>query len=80
MLTSKFQSWQYLVKMLRLFWRPSGVLDIIIKSSAYSKYLTYVCNNCSPGLSDCSSRSANSFIYMLNKFGLRQQPCLTLRS
>ncbi len=39
MLTSKFQSWQYLVKMSRLFWRPSGVLARIIKSSAYSKYL-----------------------------------------
>ncbi len=55
------------------------MLDIIIKSSAYSKYLTSVCNNCSPGLSDWSSRSANSLIYMLNKVGLRQQPCLTPR-
>ncbi len=52
--------------MLRLFWRASGVLDRI-KSSAYSKYLISVCNNCRPGLSDWSSRSANSLIYMLNK-------------
>ncbi len=64
MLTSKFQSWQYLVKMSRLFWRPSGVLDRISKSSEYSKYLTSVSNNCSPGLSDWSSRSAKSLIYM----------------
>ncbi len=31
---------------------PSGVLDRIRKSSAYSKYLTSVLNNCSPELSD----------------------------
>ncbi len=52
MLTSKLQSWQYLVQISRLFLVPSVVLDRIRKSSAYSKYLTSVLNNCSPELSD----------------------------
>ena len=68
-------------RISRLFCKPTAVCDKIIKSSAYIKQLSFSPFGKMKRFTHSFSHSFGiSFIYNINKSGLRTHPCLTPRS